>query len=69
MVYKRRHHEEREHHRDRKPRQPEGPPPNVASSSSGGNPVKLEPIAVDSDGDWYQSDGERPGAEWLAHDK
>jgi hypothetical protein len=32
---------------------------NVASSSSGGNPVKLEPVAVDSDGDWYQSDGER----------
>ena len=39
--------------------QPEGPPPNVASSSSGGNPVKLEPAAVDSNGDWYQSDGER----------
>jgi len=32
---------------------------NVASSSSGGNPVKLEPVAVDSDGDWYQSDGKR----------
>ena len=32
---------------------------NVASSSSGGNPVRLEPIAVDSDGDWYQSDGKR----------
>ena len=32
---------------------------NVASSSSGGNPVKLEPVAVYSDGDWYQSDGER----------
>ena len=38
--------------------QPEGPPPNVASSSSGGNPVKLEPAAVDSNGDWYQSDGD-----------
>jgi hypothetical protein len=34
----------------RKPRQPEGPPPNVASSCSGGNPVKREPVAVDSDG-------------------
>ena len=34
----------------RKPRQPESPPPNVASSSPGGNPVKLEPVAVDSDG-------------------
>ena len=32
---------------------------NVAGSRSGRNPVKLEPIAVDSDGDWYQSDGER----------
>ena len=32
---------------------------NVASSSSGGNPVRLEPIAVDSDGHWYQSDGKR----------
>ncbi len=47
------------HHRDRKPMQPEGPPPNVASSSSGGNSVKLEPAAVDSNGDWCQSDGER----------
>ena len=47
------------HHRDRKPMQPEGPPPKVASSSSGGNSVKLEPAAVDSNGDWYQSDGER----------
>ena len=32
---------------------------NVAGSISGRNPVKLEPIAVDSDGDWHQSDGER----------
>ena len=30
----------------------------MASSSSGGNSVKLDPAAVDSDGDWYQSDGE-----------
>ena len=28
---------------------------NVAGSSSGRNPVKLEPIAVDSDGDRYQT--------------
>jgi hypothetical protein len=34
------------HHRDQTPMQPEGPPPNVASPSSGGNPVKLEPVAV-----------------------
>ena len=53
------HHEKRKHHRDRKPRQPEGPPPNVASSSSGGNPVKLGPIAVEPDDDWYHSDGKR----------
>ena len=32
---------------------------NVASSSAGGNPVRLQPIAVDSDGDRYQSDGKR----------
>ena len=44
-------------------------PPEGGNSGSGGNPVKLEPIAVDSDRDWYQSDGERPGTEWLAHDK
>ena len=43
--------------------------PECGNSSSGGNPVKLEPIAVASDRDWYQSDGERPGSEWLAHDK
>ena len=43
--------------------------PECGNSSSGGNPVKLEPIAVDSDRDWYQSDGERSGAERLAHDK
>ena len=43
-----------EHHHDRKPMQPEGPPPDVVSSSSGGNSAKL-----DSDGDWYQPDGER----------
>ena len=47
------------HHCDWEPMQPDSPPPNVASSSSGGNPVKLEPAAVDSNGDWYQSDGER----------
>ncbi len=34
------------HHRDQTPKQPEGPPPNVASPGSGGNPVKLEPVAV-----------------------
>ena len=31
--------------------------------------LMLRPIAVDSDRDWYQSDGERPGAEWLGHDE
>ena len=41
----------------RKPRQPESPPPNVASSSTGGNPVKLEPVVVDSDG----ADGDGAG--------
>ncbi len=34
----------------REPRQPESLPPKVASSSPGGNPVKLEPVAADSDG-------------------
>ena len=34
------------YHRDQTPMQPEGPPPDGASPSSGGNPAKLEPIAV-----------------------
>jgi hypothetical protein len=43
----------------RKPRQPENPPLNAPSSSTGGNPVKLEPVALSldrADGDGASSD-------------
>ena len=52
----------------RRLRQPESRPPNGASSSTGGNPVRLQPVVLDSSGADRDGDGYDSGFTILSSD-